>query len=307
MSDVTLVTGTGGLIGRALVRSLLADGRSVVGMDQVRPDDLDIPFLLHSLPDPHRWHEAIVRFGVTRVVHAGGVSGPMLMGDAPARLCDINLAGLVALLEAARIHGLARVVWFSSILAYGRQPTLDPVREDTVLRPDTVYGATKAAGDALIEAFHAEHGVDAVSLRVASCYGPGRTTDCLIRTLVEDALAGRTTRIRDEAGITRQHVFVDDVVAAIRAVSQASHLGQRAYNIGPGRAQSLAEIAAALREVLPNATVATDPAGMHWNTFRLGPLAIDAAEKDLCFRPATGLRDGISRTRAWVEGRPGLH
>ncbi len=305
MSGVTLVTGTGGLIGRALVRSLMADGHSVVGMDQVRPDDLDIPFLLHSLPDPHRWHEAIVRFGVTRVVHAGGISGPMLMRDAPARLCDINLSGLVALLEAARIHRIGRVVWFSSVLAYGAQPMQDPVREDTVLRPDTVYGATKAAGDALIEAYGAEHGVDAVSLRVASCYGPGRTTDCLIRTLVEDALAGRPSRVRDEAGVTRQHIFVDDVVAAIRAASDAPHLRQRAYNIGPGRAQGLAEIVAALREVLPSAAVATDPAGMAWNTFRLGPLAIDAAERDLGFRPSTGLRDGISRTLAWVRERPG--
>lgn len=304
MSGVTLVTGTSGLIGHALVRSLLADGHSVVGMDQSRSDDLDIPFLSHSLPDPHRWHEAIVRFGVTRIVHAGGISGPMLMRDAPARLCDINLSGLVALLEAARVQGVARVVWFSSVLAYGRQPTLDPVSEDTVLRPDTVYGATKASGDALIEAFHAEFGLDAVSLRVASCYGPGRTTDCLIRTLVEDALAGRTTRIRDVAGITRQHVFVDDVAAAARAALDVPELRQRAYNIGPGRAQSIDEISAALRSVFPDAKVETDSAGMPWNTFRLGPLCIDAARRDLAFAPRTTLAHGIARTREWVEGRP---
>lgn len=303
MSSVTLVTGTGGLIGRALIRRLLADGKAVIGMDLVRPDDLDIPFLVHALPDPHRWHEALVTFGVTHVVHAGGVSGPMLMRDAPARLVDINLGGLAALLEAARIHRLARVVGFSSIMAYGRQPSLDPVTEDTTLRPDTVYGATKAAGDALIEAYHAEHGVDAVSLRVASCYGPGRTTDCLIRTMVEDALARRTTRVRDEAGITRQHVFVDDVVAAILAALTAPVLGQRTYNVGPGRAQSLDEIVVALRSVLPDAQIDADPAGMPWNTFRLGPLAIDAAERDLAFRPATSLPEGIARTLDWVRQR----
>lgn len=303
MSTVTLVTGTGGLIGRALVRALLADGRAVVGMDQVRPDDLDIPFLTHALPDPHRWHEAIVGYDVTHVVHAGGISGPMLMRDAPARLVDINLAGLVGLLEAARIHRLARVVWFSSIMAYGRQPGLDPVSEDTVLRPNTVYGATKAAGEALIEAYHGEHGVDAVSLRVASCYGPGRTTDCLIRTMVEDAVAGRTTRVRDDAGITRQHVFVDDVVAAIRGALTAPRLDRRAYNVGPGRAQSLAEIVSAVRSVLPDATVEADPDGMGWNTFALGPLTVDAAERDLAFRPATGLEAGVARTLSWVRER----
>jgi UDP-glucose 4-epimerase len=303
MTGAVLVTGTSGLIGRAVLRSLVAEGRNVVAMDQVRPDGLDVPFLTHSLPDPQRWHEAIVRFGVTHVVHAGGISGPMLMRDAPARLCDINLAGLVALLEAARIHGVARIVWFSSVMAYGAQPDLSPVTEGTLLRPDTVYGATKAAGDALIEAFQAEHGVDAVSLRVASCYGPGRTTDCLIRTLIEDALAGRPTRVRDEPGITRQHIFIDDVVSAIRAALAAPELRQRAYNIGPGRAQSLDEIAAAVRSVLPNPSVIEDADGMGWNTFRLGPLAIDAARRDLGFSPATSLAEGAARTLHWVKER----
>ncbi|TDR88918.1 NAD-dependent epimerase/dehydratase family protein [Enterovirga rhinocerotis] len=304
MTGPVLVTGTGGLIGGAIARALLAQGRDVVGMDHVPPAGLDIPFLSHSLPDPHRWHEAFVRFGITHVVHAGGISGPMLMRDAPARLCDINLAGLVALLEAARIHRIARVVWFSSVMAYGAQPDLSPVTEATVLRPDTVYGATKAAGDALIEAFHAEHGVDAVSLRVASCYGPGRTTDCLMRTLVEDALAGRTTLVRDEPGVSRQHVFIDDVLSAVLAVLRATDLRQRAYNIGPGRAQSLEEIAAAVRSVLPNASVAADPAGMPWNTFRLGPLSIAAARRDFGFEPRTGLAEGAARTSAWVRERP---
>src|SRR5262249_18968752 len=159
-------------------------------------------------PDPQRWHDAIVRFGVRRVVHAGGVSGPMLLQDNPGRVCDINLSGLAGLLEAARIHRLERIVWFSSIMAYGNRQDLAPVREDTPLHPDTVYGATKAAGEALIEAYHAEHGVDAVALRVASCYGPGRTTSCMIRTLIEDGLAGRASRIHPATGRTRQHIYI---------------------------------------------------------------------------------------------------
>lgn len=303
MMGPVLVTGTGGLIGRAVVLALLAQGRSVVGMDQAEPVGLDIPFLSHSLPDPHRWHEAIVRYGITHVVHAGGISGPMLMRDAPARLCDINLAGLAGLLEAARIHRLERIVWFSSVTAYGAQPDLSVVTEDTVLRPETVYGATKAAGDALIGACHAEYGVDAVSLRVVSCFGPGRTTDCLIRIMIEDALAGRTTRVRDEPGVTRQHVFVDDVVAATLAALSAIGLTQRTYNIGPGRAQSLAEIAGAMRSILPGARIEAHPEGMKWNTFRLGPLAIEAARRDLGFEPETTLEEGAARTLAWVKER----
>jgi len=166
-------------------------------------------------------------------------------------------------------------VWFSSVNAYGPRANLDPVDETAALHPDTVYGATKAAGEALIEAFRTEHGVDAVALRVASCYGPGRTTACLIRTLVEDALAGRVTAVRPTDRRTRQHVFADDVISAIVAA----------------------------REAVPVARAELREDGLAWNVFPLGPLSIAAAQRDLGFLPSTPLAEGARRTRAWVEMR----
>jgi nucleoside-diphosphate-sugar epimerase len=261
-----LVTGVGGLIGAAVLRQLVADGIAVVAADRTRPPDLDlegmaVPFLAHDLPDPQRWHDAILRFGVRRIVHAGGVSGPMLLRDNPSRVCEINLSGLAGLLEAARIHRLGRIVWFSSIVAYGSRPDLAPVDEDTPLRPDTVYGATKAAGEVLIQAYHAEHGVDAAALRVASCYGAGRTTSCMIRTLIEDGLVGRVSRIHPAMGRTRQHVFIDDVVGAVRGALDAPALRQRVYNIGPGCAQDLQDIVEQIRTAVPAAEAVLDPQG----------------------------------------------
>lgn len=306
--DRVLVTGVGGMIGAAVVRQLVADGLQVVASDRAPPPDLDleglsVPFFAHDLPDPSRWHDAIVKFGVRRVVHAGGVSGPMLLRDNPSRVCEINLAGLGGLLEAARIHGLGRIVWFSSIVAYGSRPDIEPVPEDTPLRPDTVYGASKAAGEALVHAYHAAHGVDAVALRVASCYGAGRTTSCMIRTLIEDGLKGRVSRIHPSPGRTRQHVFIDDVVGAVRGALDAETLPQRVYNIGPGVAQSLPEIVDEVRKAVPGATAVIDTEGQSWNTFGLGPLVVDAARRDLGFDPSTSIADGAIATREWVLQR----
>ncbi|SJZ30599.1 UDP-glucose 4-epimerase [Enhydrobacter aerosaccus] len=305
-----LVTGVGGLIGAAVLRRLVAEGVSVVASDRSPPPGIDleghgIPFLTHDLPDPARWHEAILRFGIRRVVHAGGISGPMVLPDNPSRVCDVNLSGLAALLEAARLHRLGRIVWFSSIMAYGQRSDLLPVVEDEPLRPHTVYGATKAAGEALIHAYHLEHGVDAVAFRVASCYGPGRTTSCLIRTLVEDGLAGRPTIVAPAVGVTRQHIFVGDVVAAVRAALDAETLDRRIYNIGPGISQDLQEILEQVREAVPTATIEIDPKGLAWNTFGLGPLAIDAARRDFGFVPTVPLAQGAIATRNWVLERTG--
>lgn len=300
-AGAVLVTGIGGLLGGRVARRLHGAGRRVVGMDLAPVADMPFPVLRHDLPDPHGWHAAIARFGIDRVIHAGGVSGPMVLRDAPARICAINIDGLVDLLEAARIHGLRRVVWFSSVNAYGPRDSLDPVAEETPLRPNTVYGATKAAGEALIEAYRAEHGVDAVALRVTSCYGPGRTTSCLIRTLVEDGLAGRVTMVRPAQRQTRQHVFVDDVADAVVAALDAPALAAAAYNVGPGRAQELDEIVAEVRTAVPGARIEMREDGLAWNLFPLGPLSIAAARRDLGFSPSTPIAEGARRTRAWVE------
>ena len=306
MSDgAVLVTGVGGLIGGATVRRLSQLGRPVVAMDQAAPPGFPLPIMTHDLSDPHRWHEAIVKHRVRKVVHAGGISGPMLLQDQPARICEINLASVVALLEAARIHGLERIVWFSSIVAYGDRRDRAPVPEDTPLMPRNVYGATKAAGEALIHAFHAEHGVDAVAFRVAGCYGPGRTTACIIRSLIEDGLAGRVTRVRDMGDRTRQHVFVEDVVDAICAALDAPSLPQRVYNLGPGVAQTLDDIVPQVRAAVPGVAAEVHPDGLPWNTFGVGPLDIAAARRDLGFQPKTSLTEGAARTRAWVEARVG--
>lgn len=300
--DAILVTGIGGLIGGAVARRLAASGRKVVGMDRQAPAGLPFPVVTHDLPDRHRWHEAIVRFGIGRVVHAGGISGPMLLRDAPDRVFEINVVGLAGLLEAARIHRLERMVCFSSVMAYGEHPGLPVVTEATRLNPETVYGATKAAGDALITAYRAQHAVDAVSLRVAGCYGPGRTTPCVIRTLIEDGLQGRTTRLREDPSRTRQFIFVDDVVDAVCAALDApGQLPQPSYNIGPGLAHGLDEIVDAVRESVPGARAVADPDGLPWNSFGIGPLSIDAARRDLSFEPRVGLVAGARATLAWLQ------
>jgi nucleoside-diphosphate-sugar epimerase len=300
--DTILVTGVSGLIGGAVARRLSSAGRRIVASDIVPLKGRDYPVVEHELGDQSRWLDIIERFGVSKVVHAGGISGPMLLQGQPARICEINLQGLTGLLEAARVHGLARIVWFSSITAYGNRPDLAPVDEETPLHPTTIYAATKAAGEALLAGYFCEHGVDSVILRVASCYGPGRTSACLIRTIVEDALAGRTTRVR-QTRESRQHIFIEDVTDAVIAALDKETLSQRVFNIGPGRMQSLEEIVAGICKILPAAKVELHDDGLAWNTFGIGPMMIGAARSHLGFEPRTTIASGVQQTRLWLDRR----
>lgn len=79
--DSVLVTGVGGLIGAEVASRFAQRGCAVVGMDRSPPLGFKLPFVSHDLPDPHRWYQVIREHRVNKIVHAGGVSGPMLLND----------------------------------------------------------------------------------------------------------------------------------------------------------------------------------------------------------------------------------
>ena len=301
-AGVILVTGLSGLIGNAVARRLAARGDAVLGLDRAVPPNAPCPVMLHELGDANRLHEIMAGTKIRAIIHAGGASGPMVWPESPARVTAVNIGGLTDILEACRIHRVPRLVWFSSLLVYGQGSTA-PVDEETVLRPATVYGATKAAGEALLEAYAQAHGVDSVALRVASCYGPGRTTNCFVRLLVENALAGRPTAVPDLHARNRQHIHLDDVAAATLAALDRPRLPSRAYNIAPGAVMSAAEVAAEVGHAIPGVRLEQDPAAPNWNIFDLGPLDITRARRDLGFEPRVSLADGAITYRDWIGQR----
>jgi len=301
--DSVLVTGVGGLIGAAVASRFAQRGCAVVGMDRSPPPGFDLPFVSHDLPDPHRWYQVIREHRINKIVHAGGVSGPMLLNDSPNRIVQINLDGLTGLLEAARIEGIERIIGFSSVVAYGDHPDLREITERSWLNPSSVYGATKAAGDALVNAYYLAHGVDMVTFRVAGGYGPGRVTPCLIRMLIEDALQGRKSLVCEDPKRTRQYIFVDDVVDAVIQAMEQPTLPQRTYNIGPGVVHMARDVIDAVQACLPDAKAEIDPSGMRWNSFGIGLLNIEAAKCDFGFNPATSLAAGVQKTLEWVLKR----
>ncbi|MFM7569552.1 MAG: NAD-dependent epimerase/dehydratase family protein, partial [Betaproteobacteria bacterium] len=157
--------------------------------------------------------------------------------------------------------------------------------------------------DALITAYHAQFGLDAVSLRVAGCYGPGRVTPCVIRLTIEAGLRGEPARFRSDPRRTRQFVYVDDVVDAVIGALDANSLAQRHYNVGPGVVHDLPEVEAAIRHSLPQARIVEDPQALPVGSFAVGALTIDAARRDLGFNPRVSLVEGTRRTLEWVKQR----
>ncbi len=297
MAETVLLTGASGLIGRYVHRMLRERGGKVVAIDRIAGDDV----LACDLSEVHRLHE--LGSEAAAIVHCGAISGPMVARDNPYLIVQSNIVGTANILELARIKAMRRVVYCSSVSAFGNTPAgLDLVPEDVVLKPTSVYGASKAAGEQLLEGYRLQHGVDGVSLRPGWVYGPGRTTDCAIRTMIEDAQAGRPTSFPFGRDFHRQYVHVQDVADAILLALDAKDLPRRSYTINGGTYLTLGEVAAIVAKVLPSARIEMGPGGDPIDDVQ-ARFDLSAAERDLGFRPRIGLEEGIRSYAGWLAAR----
>jgi UDP-glucuronate 4-epimerase len=221
----------------------------------------------------------------------------MVLPGNPARPAEINIMGLLDMLEAMRIRKPDRLVWFSAVNVYGETDDPAPIAERTPRRPITAYCASKLAGEGMLAAHMAEHGVDGVTLRVSSNYGPGRTSICFIWMLIENAALGQPARGPD----ADQHILVDDVAAATIAALDRRRRRQLAYNIAPGAALTTAEVVDEVALSVPGVRIELAADGMPWNSFRLGTLDISAARRDLAWEPRVSLAEGARRYAEWLN------
>lgn len=299
-----LVTGAAGLVGRRLIRRLIEQGRSVVALDRlasITSEGVEIKEC--DLGDIHRLH-AMAKDGIDSIVHCGAYSGPMVAREAPYSMVQVNIVGTANVLELARIHGARRFVYCSSTSAYGVVDA-GPVSEDVILRPGSLYGASKVASEYIVTAYAEQYGLSAASLRLSWVYGPGRTTDCVIRTMLEDVQAKRATRIAFGSDFPRQFIHVDDAAEGLLNALDASVLPRATYNLTGDTRVTLAEIAQVVRGLSPEANIelqsGPDPVDEYQAKF-----SIEAARRDLNYEPKISLEQGIRTYARWLDSAQGV-
>lgn len=294
-----LITGASGLVGHPLAKLLAEKGTPVVALDPAAPPEAieGVTYIRQGFGDIAFASALIQDHEIGRIVHAGGISGPMLAQEQPHLIATINLGSTIDLAEAAYRNGVTRFVYCSSGSAYGPTPE-SPVREDTPFRPTSLYGATKAASDLVLMAYRKDYGLDAVGLRYSTVYGPYRATDCPIRTMIEDAMAGRPTRLKQGAGRRWPYVYVDDIVTATAAALDAPAPTQYAYNIAGPDFPSMEQIAELVWSEFRNADIEIrgnpdDPVRERFD--------MSAAKRDLGWTPKWTIEDGVKAYIAWFR------
>jgi UDP-glucuronate 4-epimerase len=249
-----LLTGAAGLIGMALRPLLAAHGHRVVPIDITDFGRGDAALRIVALNDRRALDALVAAEAIDAVIHCGAISGPMLARGEPLKLVAANIDGTAQLLDVARLAGMRRFVFCSSISVYGN---VGPGRitEATALKPTSLYGATKVACEQLIQGMRAEYGLSGVSVRIGRVYGAYRRANCHLKTMLVDAAAGRETVIPCDPGFVYHYVYVEDVAAAIIAALESPHLPSGEYNVGSGQALAMPQIAALASAAVPQIRV----------------------------------------------------
>jgi nucleoside-diphosphate-sugar epimerase len=294
-----LVTGASGFLGAALVRHLNALGATVVAADVPAAGTAAGGLEICDVTDAGAVAALVARSDVATLFHCGAVSGPMVMADQPAKIVAINTAGATNVLEAARLAGVGRVVFCSSIDVYGSRHS-GMVGEDAALDPDTVYGASKAAAEQVLRAFRREHGLDAIALRLAWIYGPGRSTPTSLEAMLRDGLAGRRARIEAHPHETTHYVHVDDAVRSLLCAATVLCTDRAAFNATAGAGLPYAAVVAAARTVLPQLEV--DFTGPAPKPGALSGYDQLQAASEIGYAPAVGFAEGVARYVASLGG-----
>lgn len=313
--STVLVAGGGGFIGSAVVRELLASGFAVVSYDNYfhgSPDhvaDLLGPFVAidGDVRDEDQLEHTLRRHNVRYVIDCVGDTFVPDAYEVPQRFFDVNVAGTLSLLLAAKRSGVHRVVYTSSTEVYGSASGLHRIDERAALAPVNTYAVTKLAADRLCYTLHLEHQVPVVIARLFNSYGPRETHPYVIPEIISQVLAGGPVRLGNVEA-QRDFTYVRDTAQALVSLLGAPLTNGEAVNVGSDTCVSVAELVMLVARI-----VGLDSVDMERDESRLRRRDIDWFRCDNSllrsltgWKPRVDLEDGLRRTVGWLIERGGL-
>jgi nucleoside-diphosphate-sugar epimerase len=261
-----MVTGGTGFIGNRIVRKLLERGEEVVCFDLAPPrgnlqpyldriqlyrgDITQIPHLLEAV-NVHR---------VQRIIHMAGLLPPDTE-ERPHFGMQVNIQGTNNIFEVARWTGVERVVYASSIAAFGVQETFGkrPVNEDDLNNPINVYGMTKAANDFAAGKYIDRYGLDLRGVRICTVFGHGRVTGMtgmIGGLMVSLPAVGKPVTMPFHQGEPSPMIHVEDAAEIFVRAALSDRLNHRVY-ISGGHLATIKDMADLVRSFIPGARITT--------------------------------------------------
>jgi len=308
---VVLVTGGAGFIGSHVCDSLLAQGHTVVAIDDLSSGHLanigdartyggrftfySLDVRVEGLPTIFERHRPDL------VMHLAALRQTPETTE-PSREARVGLMGLLAVLECSSAGGVGKVVFASSACMYG-EPRSVPMKESALpaARPLSPAAISKRVAEDYLRFYQGARGLEFTSLVLPSVFGPRQDPDAgagVVASFAGRVLAGEKPEVWGDGEQTRDFLFIDDAVHALRLAMEAG--SGRTMNIGTGRETSVNELFQMLAEItgFEGEPLYGPPRP---DDVRRNALDCSLAAKQLGWKPWTHLEDGLRETVAYLR------
>lgn len=306
-----LVTGGAGFIGSHIAETLVKRGDEVRVLDDLSTGKMEnlaaiageFEFLEGDIRDLETCRRAVE--GVATVFHEAALASVARSVEDPLLANAVNVTGTLNLLVAARDAGVGSFVLASSSAVYGDDETMPKV-EGREGRPVSPYGASKLFDEKYAQAFHALHGLNAVSLRYFNVFGPRQDPhseySAVIPLFITKVLRGERPTIFGDGEQSRDFIHVEDVVRANIAAAGSAAAAGEALNVACGAGTTVNALLAAVNDVLGAKAEARyappRPGDILHSTADIGK-----ALRLLGFAPSLSFIEGLKSTIGWYKTR----
>jgi len=327
-----LVTGAAGFIGYHVAARLLDRGDTVVGLDnvndyyEVRLKEARLArlagrtgFELHrlNLADRAGLERLFDSERPQRVIHLAAQAGVRYSLTNPHAYVESNLVGFMNILEGCRHHGVEHLVYASSSSVYGANTRMPFSVHHNVDHPLSLYAASKKANELMAHTYSHLYRLPTTGLRFFTVYGPWGRPDMALFLFTKAILEGRPIDVFNEGRMRRDFTYIDDIVEGVIRVTDrvasgsaswsgdqpdpgTSRAPYRIYNIGNNNPVELLYLIEQIEKALGRKAEK-----------RLLPMQpgdvpatyadVDDLMRDVGFKPATPIEEGVRRFVAWYR------
>lgn len=315
-----LVTGAAGFIGFHTCKALAAQGRQVVGVDnlndyydpqlkQARLAELEkldgFSYVQADIAEREAM-EAVAASNpdIDVIINLAAQAGVRYSLVNPYAYTRSNVEGHLVMLEMARhLKNFKHFVYASSSSVYGANTELPFTIDERVDQPVSLYAATKRAGELMTHCYARLYGIPSTGLRFFTVYGPWGRPDMAAWIFTRKILAGEPIEVFNKGDMRRDFTYIDDIIQGVVAVVDhipGGDVPATVYNLGNHRSEKLTDFIAMLEEALgKKADVILKP--MQQGDVKETFADIEASRRDLGFEPTTSISEGIPRFVEWYR------
>jgi len=311
-----LVTGGAGFIGSHVCERLLHAGHAVWAFDDLNPfydpalkrrnlreiEVLAKPFaFVHGdLTDRAALEALLGSVKFDQIIHLAARAGVRPSLEEPALYQRVNVEGTVNLLEAARRHGVKKLILASSSSVYGVNAKVPFSERDPIFRAISPYAASKLACEALGHVYHHVYGLDVVMLRFFTVYGPRQRPDLAIHKFTRLIDAGKPVPFFGDGSTARDYTYVTDTVDGVMACTQ-QEFGFEIFNLGESQTVTLSRLVELLEQALGRKAI-LDRQPLQPGDVPITYADISKAREKLGYDPRVKIEEGIPKFVEWFRG-----